>query len=287
MQTLDTLIEKPLPVRMNIYGAPGTGKTFMVGKLADKFKLHYISAENGHQTFSDPACVSVAARPNVAIYKIADTNTQPRAYSFLHNLLLTGSVTACEAHGATGCVACASAGLKDYKFSLSSLGMNDILIIDSWSQVDRSVRARLAAKHKVDWESESAKDMHGSNNMLRFYDAVRMSLTDLCTRIQAINSTNVIVITHTTDTSKLNEKGQVAVQGKIVPAGGSAKFAETNAGYFSEVLFSYVENGRFKVTCDPRYSPYHAAKSRSAFDCAGKEPRDAVYELFAKNLQIK
>lgn len=283
MPSLDSYTH--LPVRMSIYGDTGTGKTYALGKLAEKYKIHYLALENGQQTLADPKCVLPEFRKNVQVYTIVDTNEAPRAQIFMHNLLTTGKITACEAHGSANCAICAtSTTKKEYTLALSSLGISDILVVDSMTQWDRSIRAMISKKHNVDWMAESAKDMHGANNMMRFYDALAHTWTGHLSRIQALQNTNIICISHTRDTSKLDPSGKVVKKGRIVPAGGSANTAESNASFFSDVIFSYKENNAFKFASNPLQLAGVDAKSRTGFDCAGKDPRLALFELFQKSV---
>lgn len=286
MFSLDSITEAPLPVRMMIYGDTGTGKTYSLGKLASKFKLHYVSLENGHQTFADTKCVALEDRKNVIVYRVADTAEMARAQAFMGNLLTFGKVVACHTHGSTNCAACASTGKKDYTLSLADLNMADILVIDSNTQWDRSIRAMIGKKHNVDWLAESTKDMHGANNMMRFYDALSKTWDSNLSRIQSLQNTNVICISHTRDTSKLDPAGKVIKRGRVVPAGGSSNTAENNGAFFSEVLFAYKENNAFKVASNPLQLTGIDAKSRTGFDTSGKNPRDAVFELFTKVLNV-
>jgi len=62
-----------------VYGAPKTGKTALVGKLASKFTLHWLDLESGIKTLLNPAMLDPQFRKNINVIPVPDHKLYPVA----------------------------------------------------------------------------------------------------------------------------------------------------------------------------------------------------------------
>ena len=75
-----------------VYGAPKTGKTALVGKLAAAgFKLHWLDLENGIKTLLNPAILPISARANVNVISVPDHRLYPVAIDTVRDILRGGN----------------------------------------------------------------------------------------------------------------------------------------------------------------------------------------------------
>lgn len=269
MATLEDLEAQPRTHRVMLFGAPGTGKTWSIGKLAETHKLWYFSLENGHRTLLNPECVAPKYRKNVTIIPMQDSPETPIVCSSLDTFFKKGHGEFCEQHGRNSCALCAK--LPSYtptKLEIPKLTDRDILIFDSLTQWEASISFYLT--RETDGEVQRSGD-----KVFDYYRKLALYLNRSLSRIQLISNTSIIVISHETDTSNVEGKE------KIVPAGGSRNFARNNARYFDSVFYFYKENKKHKVASKSTYSTKIDTKDRSSFDAGTyTDTAEAVFKLF-------
>ena len=268
---LDQLATTPQTHRVMIFGAPGSGKTWSIGKLAESHTLHYFSLENGHTTLLNPDCVIPSARKNINIIKMFDTPETPIAAASLDAFFKNRKGNFCEAHGRNDCALCLKEKSPFYPLSIESLTSKDIIVIDSLTQWETSISFLLTKS--TDGEIERSGD-----KVFDYYRKLALYLSRSLSRIQLIDNCSIIVISHET------EAEAVTGNNKIVPAGGSKNFAKSNARYFDSVLHCYKENKRHKIASSSLYSTVIDTKDRSGFDASKyNDTREAVFALFNKS----
>ena len=267
-KTLDTLVDNPQTHRLLIYGAPGSGKTWAIGGLAATHKLHYISLENGHKTLLNPECVAPEFRKNITIYEMLDSPETPIAASSLDYLFLKSKANLCDEHGRNDCPLC----LKDKKsFSVldfSTLGANDIVVIDSLTQWAESISHRIAP------DTDAKKEFD-------YYRLVGLHLSRGLGRIQLLNKFSIIVISHEGEVTAAGVVDSIDAPQKIGPAGGTRSFARNNARYFDGAYYCHVMNKSHRMQSSSTASISVISKDRSGFDASKfKDPKDALFNLF-------
>lgn len=268
MPTLDQIASQPQAHRIILFGAPGSGKTWAIGKLATTHKLHYFSLENGHQTLLNPDCVPVEARKNIEIIQMFDTPETPIAATSLDSFFKTRKGSFCEAHGRNDCPLCRSHKDTDTVINIESLTPKDILIFDSLTQWEASISFYLTKS--TDGELERSGD-----KVFDYYRKLALYLSRSLSRIQLIKNCSFIVISHETGVET------VAGNDKIVPAGGSKNFARNNARFFDGVYYLYKENKKHKMASSSLYSTVIDTKDRTAFDSSKfRDPGSALLALF-------
>lgn len=263
MATLESLSAQPQTHRIIIYGSPGSGKTWAIGRLAESHNLYYFSLENGYRTLLNPECVAPEFRKNIQIIQMLDTPETPIAATSLDSFFRNGKGSFCESHGRNDCPLCKRSGDPFLDIEISKLGAKDILIFDSLTQWENSITFSLVGK-----DSDAKGDYE-------YWRKLALHLSRSLSRIQLINNCSVIVISH--------EAGieTVAGQDRIVPAGGSKNFARSNARFFDGAYYAYKENKRHRLASASTFSNIIDTKDRSAFDTSQfRDPRNALFVLF-------
>lgn len=269
MPSLDLIAESPQTHRLILFGAPGSGKTWAVGKLATTHKIHYLSLENGHRTLLNPDCVPVEARKNINIIQMFDTPEHPIAATSLDAFFKNRRGNFCDAHGRNDCPACTKEKKPSSVIELESLTPKDVIVIDSLTQWAESISFYITK----DASSDSKADFE-------YYRKLGLYLGRSLSRIQLIANCSIIVISHESDTES------VTGNSKIVPAGGTRNFAKNNARYFDGAYHCYKENKRHKIASASSYSTVIDTKDRSAFDTSKfKDSANALLALFNPEME--
>lgn len=233
-----------------VYGEPKAGKTALVGQLAKIYKLHWFDLENGIKTLMNPDVLPVEFRKNISVYNIPDHRELPIGIDVLRKLFKGGKHKYCYTHGVDRCPTCSkTVGLPwSEEIDLATFGDQDILVIDSWTQVAESAINRVTLKeYKRDEEYKPTWDDWRMQGAL---------LSEVLGKIQVAN-VNVCVISHEVDVEK-DEKKE-----KIVPAGGTRNFSRTMAKFFDEVVYMQRLNKQHKAYSSTTWDNIHLTGGRS------------------------
>lgn len=203
-----------------VYGAPKCGKTEMVGKLAAKFNVLWMDLESGFLTLKK---LPAEYQQNISLMRIPDTKDNPVAIDTVLRVLTGQKVQICEAHGKANCAPCRKDGTVD-TICLNDFGAEDLLVIDSGTQLSDSAMAK-ATKGQADDEKTEFKH----------YDLQGILLAKALGLIQAAPY-NVVLITHEVGI-ELDDKTE-----KLVPSMGTKNFARKCAKYFDHVVHLAVKN---------------------------------------------
>ena len=94
-------------VKAIIFGPPKSGKTALVGKLAEAgFKLHWCDLENGIKTLLNPAMLKPEFRKNINVINIPDHRYSPVAITTIGEIMKGRKTRICYDHGRHGCAIC-------------------------------------------------------------------------------------------------------------------------------------------------------------------------------------
>lgn len=208
-----------------LYGQPKTGKTRLAAtsiKIPEFSKIWWFDGENGSETLLNMG-LTEAEMDKVILFRIRDTVDNP---IFIETMLKSMSAKKtsliCDKHGKVDCPDCARAKLPSTKFSLSELTHNDLVIIDSGSQLgDSALSAACLGKgemYKAGWDE---------------YGIQGKWLSDILSVIQQATHTNFLVITH--EIALEDDDGK----DKFFPLMGTKPFSMKVAKYFGTVV--YVE----------------------------------------------
>lgn len=237
-------------VKVMVYGPPKSGKTALVGKLAEHFTLHWLDLENGIKTLLNPAMLKPEFRKNVNVINIPDTRFVPTAINTVLDIFKGGEKKICYSHGKTNCPLCSKNAEARYStINLGAFGDTDILVIDSLSQLAASALNKITLNQIIKPGGEEYKATWDD------YAAQGALITQIEMLIQAIDL-NVVVISHEVD-SETDAKKE-----KIVPVAGTRNQSRIAAKYYDEVVYCTVVNKKHRAFNSSTYDPTVATGGR-------------------------
>ncbi len=232
-----------------VYGAPKTGKTDLVGQIASIKKLWWFDIEDGVKTLIHSPRMKKEWLENIELFRIPDTQIFPIAARTLLKVIKGLPVEICEAHGAVDCPHCKKANLPSTRICLREFTNDDVLVIDSVSQlaasamndIQKDIIAKDQFDKKPDWEDYS--------NQGRIMDRIFSILQQAPFHVVAISHEQLVEM----------EDGKK----KIVPIGGTSQFSKTFSKYFDDVVYTEMVNKKHKVGSSTNYSNNIITGSRS------------------------
>jgi hypothetical protein len=248
-----------------VYGPPKSGKTALVGKLAEIKKLQWFDGEDGIKTLLNPDMLKPEFRKNVSVFRIPDTQHMPAFGDTLLKILKGGEMKICQAHGLVACPKCSKDGSPVNPVNVDTFGPDDVLVIDSVSQLAASIMHRICAAqiqkgnddYKPDWEDYRKQGF----------------LLDRVFSILQAAPYHVVCISH--EQLVEMEDGKK----KIVPIGGTSNFSKTFAKYFDDVIYCDKVNGKHVAASSSTYSNNVITGSRSG-KAIEKSPAAGLIQLF-------
>lgn len=219
--------------RVLIFGGPKSGKTELVGKLAEKYNLIWVDLENGIDTLKK---LPIEYQERIEVISLPDTKSYPIAIETCLKLIKGTKGKICEAHGKWECAICAKALAPFTEVELSALDTNTIVVFDSLTQLTNSAIAFIT-KGQSD-EYKLTFDDYGNLGVL---------LGNFLSHVQQAPF-NVACISHETEVEM--EDGKL----KLVPTAGTRNASRNTAKYFDEVYYCEVKNRKHVVGSSTTYS---------------------------------
>jgi len=254
-----------------VYGAPKSGKTALVGKLAEHFTLHWFDLENGVKTLLNPAMLKPEFRKNVNVISIPDHRLYPIAIDTIRDVIRGGLKKICATHGKVSCPLCVKDSQSKFsEIDLAKLGAKDILVIDSLSQLANSAMNKGILKELQKPGGEEYKKT--------FTDyAVQGSLMEQVLSFIQVVDINVVAISHELESESLDGRE------KIVPVAGTRNFSLNSAKYFDSVVHCTILNKQHRAYSSSTYSPTIITGSRLSVDVDEKKGDElSLLSLFAR-----
>lgn len=257
--------QESLTRKILIYGAPKTGKTDLVGRLAEQYKLWWFDLEDGIKTLVHSPRMKPEWFANIEVFRIPDTQVHPIAARTLLKVVKGLPVEICHAHGAVACPLCKSKNLPSSRIALNEFTNKDILVIDSGSQLATStmndIQRDVIAKDKFDEKPEWDDYANQGRYLDRIYSIMQQA------------PFNCVTVSHEMLVEMEDKKK------KLVPIGGTSQFSKTFAKYFDDVCYTEVVNGKHKVGSSTGYSNSIVTGSRSG-KVLEKMETPSLLELF-------
>jgi len=255
MKLSDYVEQSFAPQHIMVFGDSKTGKTELVGKLAERFKLHWFDLENGFKTLLK---LPAAFKENITLYHIPDTRSYPVGIDTMLKVIKGGEVKICEQHGKVTCLVCQKNTAPQQTFTLHKLGPNDIFIVDSGTQLGNSAMNHLTRNldddYKPDWD-----DYRRQGFMLdRFLSNLQHG------------AYHAIIISHTTMARMEN-----AEKTKLVPVMGTDNFSRNVAKYFDHVVYCDIGTGKHVYGSSTIYRPQILTGSRTDVRIEDQEKENA------------
>lgn len=234
-----------------VYGDAKTGKTRFVGtaaKIKEFRKIYFVDIENGSDTLLHMD-LTTEEMDKIELIKIPDTRETPRGCETILKMMSSKvPIAICYAHGKVGCVECAKDNKPSTTFCLKDCTHEDLIVIDSGSQLGDSALAMACAGKPV--EFKPGYDEWG---------AMGKYLGDILSVIQQAHFTNFVVITHTI---VIEEEVNGVKKDKIYPLIGTRNFCSKVSKYFGTVVFLELKLGKHGGGSASTYKPNHTTGSR-------------------------
>lgn len=211
--------------RVIVYGPSFAGKSLLVGKLAQHFKLLWMDLEKGHGVLYQ---LPEAYQENIEIVDLPDTRSYPIAIETMLKVV-KGPVDICEEHGKCSCMICKKAGAPTIHVDVNSLSGDTIFVMDTMSQLSNSCIANITKGQPDDYKLKT--DDWG--NLGKLLDIVLSHMQQA--------TYNLIVISH---------ENEVTTEGKkttLAPTGGTRNFSRNITKYFTDVVYMERKNKKHTI----------------------------------------
>lgn len=211
--------------RVIVYGASFSGKSLLVGKLAEHFNLVWVDLEAGHGVLYQ---LPEAYQERIEVVDLPDTRSYPIAIETVLKIV-KGPVDICEQHGKVSCMVCRKAEGDTVHVDVTSFGTDTILVIDTLTQLSNSAISNITKNQPDDYKL----NYDDWGNLGKLLDTV-------LSHVQQAHY-NVVVISH---------ENEVTTEGKrttLAPTGGTRNFSRNITKYFTDVV--YLERKNKKHTC--------------------------------------
>lgn len=232
--------------RALVYGMSGVGKTTLVSKLArnPNRRLIWCSLDNDVDVLRK---LTPEEQDRVDLIDLPDTASYPIAAQTLMQLfkLQTGKI--CHAHGVWACAVCIKNKAPFTSVDFTKLDSRHVVVIDTGSQLGRSILAHVIKNQPVDYKPE--RDDWG---------ALRKFTEFFASQFQGARF-NLIVICHAID-AELKDKST-----KLIPDFGSKPMAMTFGKAFSHVIYMSVLNKKHRAFSKSTHADNIFTKSRTDF----------------------
>lgn len=225
-----------------LYGPPKSGKTELVGKLAEKFNLIWVDFENGYKTLQK---LPMEWQQRIELVHIPDRREWPVGIETAMKIVSGVEVKVCGEHGQVNCIKCMKEPDADITtINTGTLPADTILVLDSLSQIAVSAMNNITRKmpddYKSDWED---------------YRKQGALMDKVLTNIQQ-GRFNCICIGHDVDTSKDEKTSKLSAQV------GTANFSRNVGKFFDHVIYCEVKTKRHNFGSATTYSSLALTGSR-------------------------
>jgi len=235
-------IAASLTNRVLVYGPPKSGKTELVGKLAQKYNLLIFDLENGVKTLRK---LPDEWQSRIFPIQLPDTRDYPIAAETCNSVIKGVKGNICSEHGKWNCPICRKSGGEIEEICLNELNSEWIVVFDSLTQLSNSIMAHLT-RHQADLYKPEWSDYMSQGFLLdKFLSNVQQAPYNVC------------CITHETETKMEDGKS------KLVPVSGTANFSRNTAKYFDDVVYCNLVNKKHVFASSTDWSNQVLTGSRS------------------------
>ncbi len=236
-----------------LFGPPKVGKSLLAGRLAEEFNLWWFDLENGAATLMNH--LEPALLEKINFFRIPDTKINPVAVRTLVKVFNGAPYEICFDHGSINCAACKQKARPISRICLNELGPNDIVVIDSLTQLWNSACAHVANAANLETFVKFGYDEWAKANQL---------IASILSEIQQARY-NPLFISHEIMVDMQDGSS------KIVPVGGTRNQSQNTAKYFSSVVYMEVSLGQFKMGSSPTYKANVVSGTRTGLILNGKD----------------
>lgn len=214
-------------VKLLVYGGPKSGKTSLVGKLADTKRLWWFDLESGISSLLKGGY----NLDNIEYFKLPDSQGYPIAVETILKVIKGGEQKICHAHGKVSCPMCKTPDLYSV-IDVSKFTTNDVLVIDSVSQLSASIMNYILKDRLIkDQDTKASFDDWAKSGLL--LDRIFSILQNASFNTACISHESMVDL----------EDGRK----KIVPIAGSSNVSKVFAKFFDEVVYTEILNKKFRA----------------------------------------
>lgn len=229
--------------RVLVYGGPKTGKTELVGKLAEHYNLIWFDAENGYVTLTK---MPQAWQERIELISIPDSRVMPMAVETWLKVIKGTEHFVCEAHGKCSCALCKKQGAPETRVCFNELSpTRDIVVFDSLTQFSNSCISNITKAQPDDYKMDFGD-----------WGQLGVLVDKFLSQVQAARY-NVVCITHEAEVDFEDGKS------KLVPVCGSSKSSRNTAKYFDHVVYAEIRNKKHVAGSSTGYSNTAVTGSRT------------------------
>lgn len=252
-------------VHICVYGGPKSGKTELVGKLAEKFNLLWFDLERGAATLTK---LPQAWQENIELVSLADTRVFPIGIETMLKVIKGGLCKICDTHGKVSCPACLKSGGTVTEVELNSLDPERwIAVVDSGTQLANSAMAQITRGQPDDYKFE--------------WDDYRKQGTLMDIFLSQVQQApfSFVFITHEAEVELEDGKTK-----KLVPVAGTTNFSRNTAKYFDHVVRCEIKNKKHAFGSSTTFSLNALTGSRTDVEIE-KSAEPSLLPFFAISSQ--
>lgn len=253
--------------RVIVYGASFSGKSLLVGRLAEHYNLIWIDMEKGHGVLYQ---LPEEWHSRLEIVELPDTRSYPIAIETVLKIV-KGPVDICEQHGKVSCMLCKREEKDFVHVDVTSMKNDSIIVFDTLTQLTNSAISNITKGKPDDYKMQH--DDWGNLGKL---------LDIALSHIQQA-SYNVVCISH---------ENEVVTEGKkttLAPTGGTRNFSRNITKYFTDVVYLERKNRKHVCTSSTTANTVVIAGSQSniALELLGEPSLLPLFkpELFKSKLE--
>jgi len=212
-----------------VFGPPKSGKTVLVGKLAEHFRLVWLDLDGGVKAIRNN--VAPEFHKNINVISMPDSKAFPVAIETTLKIFTGAPVRICAKHGVHQCSACVKdPGAAWTEFCLNTMEDDQILVIDHAAQLSQSCTNFITKGKGDDYKPDWDDWMKQGVLLDRIFSHIQTGRYHCC------------VITH--------EMGIEMEDGKekLVPTCGTRNYSRTFAKFFDHIVYSELFNKKHKFT---------------------------------------
>lgn len=232
-----------------VYGAPKTGKTDLVLRLAEKKRLWWLDFEDGIKTVFNSPRIKKEWWDRVEYFRIPDTQILPVAARTMLKIIKGTAQDICHEHGVSGCLKCKQEGKPTSRICLSEFTNDDVLVLDSVTQlsssamndIQKDVISKDIYDKKPDWDDYA--------NQGRILDRIFSIVQQAPFNCVAISHEQMV---------EMEDKTK-----KITPIGGTRNYSKDFAKFWDDVVYCEIVNGKHKYATSTGYKNNVTSGSRA------------------------
>lgn len=225
-----------------LYGPPKSGKTQLVGNLAEDFNLIWFDFENGYKTLQK---LPLSWQERIELIRVPDTKEWPIAIETALKVIRGTETKICAKHGKVLCAKCVKEPEDSFSVvELNKLNEKYIVVFDSASQIAISAISNILKSqpedYKPDWEDYRRQGML----MDKFFTNVQQA------------QFNIICIGHDIDVSKDEKIIKLSAQA------GTTNFSRNVGKFFDHVIYCEIKTKKHNFGSSTTYSSLALTGSR-------------------------